>query len=429
MLLRRCTSAAAAVAAAAGSASLCLGGAASCDPPPGRPTLLDDASLNQPAGVPQSLKNWRAVWEDGNHFVTRIVTPPSVFRSFKAAILGGGGGEEHERHRCPDGGNFVQGVPHPPFISSPSWDGLHRTAMAGELQRPGDVWVATYPKCGTTFTEQIILLLQNDGDPSLLHPASQNTYNHETGVGKIWVEQWVRLPEDAAASPTVTLKSGVRKVIPLKDFGNMPAPRLLKTHAPRHMFLGVAPVRQLLVSSPSFAATGRAAAISPGTKVVYTCRNPKDACVSAYYHAANPQQLGIPFDAWAYIWLAGLFEHGRWTDHLAGWRAEALSNPEQVLFVRYEALKEDPEMEIRRIASFLEIAVTDELVARTVTHSGFAAMKKQSNNFRFFRKGVVGDYAKHFSPGLAAEFDAEIAEQMRGVDDPYRGTPLATAKP
>ena len=43
--------------------------------------------------------------------------------------------------------------------------------------------------------------------------------------------------------------------------------------------------------------------------------------------------------------------------------------------------------------------------------------------------GVVGDYAKHFSPGLAAEFDAEIAEQMRGVDDPYRGTPLATAKP
>ena len=29
-------------------------------------------------------------------------------------------------------------------------------------------------------------------------------------------------------------------------------------------------------------------------------------------------------------------------------------------------------MEIRRIASFLEIAVTDELIARTVTHSGFA---------------------------------------------------------
>ena len=47
-------------------------------------------------------------------------------------------------------------------------------------------------------------------------------------------------------------------------------------------------------------------------------------------------------------------------------------------------------MEIRRIASFLEIAVTDELVARTVTHSGFAAMKKQSNNFRFFRKGALG---------------------------------------
>jgi hypothetical protein len=56
----------------------------------------------------------------------------------------------------------------------------------------------------------------------------------------------------------------------------------------------------------------------------------QDACVSSYYHAANPHGRGVPFDAWAFAWINGLFEHGRWSDHVAGWRAEAMSNPEQV---------------------------------------------------------------------------------------------------
>ena len=54
--------------------------------------------------------------------------------------------------------------------------------------------------------------------------------------------------------------------------------------------------------------------------------------MSSYYHAGNPHEKGFPFDAWAFAWLNGLFEHGRWSDHVAGWRAEALNNPSQVGF-------------------------------------------------------------------------------------------------
>lgn len=156
----------------------------------------------------------------------------------------------------------------------------------------------------------------------------------------------------------------------------------------------------------------------------YVSRNPKDACVSSYYHAANPQKMGIPFDAWVYVWLNGLFESGRWADHLAGWRAEALSNPQQVLWVRYEDLKADPEHEIRRIAKFLEVPASDKVIQDTMVNSGFKAMKTQSGGYQFFRKGVVGDWMRHFSPELAAEFDAQIADQLRGVDNPYGSSKL-----
>jgi hypothetical protein len=96
--------------------------------------------------------------------------------------------------------------------------------------------------------------------------------------------------------------------------------------------------------------------------------------VSSYYHAANPHGRGVPFDAWAFAWINGLFEHGRWSDHVAGWRAEALGNPEQVLWVRYEDLTMHAEREVRRIATFLGVQADDALIRRTGDCAFFCAV-------------------------------------------------------
>ena len=357
-------------------------------------SLLPPAKLNQPS-ADQSLNAW-AIEKDtstGDHYIVRRDNPAA------------------ERYRAPDGGNFVDGVPHPPFIYEQPWR-LLRTAWAERIHRPGDVWIATFPKCGTTFMEQIVLLLRNGGDAEALDNTQHNDYSAATQQGKVWAEQKVRV------SPDVTDGLGpprMQKKMSLEEFAAMPAGRTIKTHAPRAMFLDTRPV-----SPPSLAASGRPDPIADGTKVIYVSRSPADACVSAYYHAANPHRLGFPFDAWVKLWLSGLFEHGRWSDHVAGWRAEASQNPSQVLWVRYEDLKADPQWEVRRIAAFLGIAVDDGLVDRVVVGSGFEQMRARAGQMTyFFRLGKVGDAARHFSPRLYEEFEAELREQMRGVDDPY----------
>mmetsp|Transcript_29222 Transcript_29222/g.76533 ORF Transcript_29222/g.76533 Transcript_29222/m.76533 type:complete len:406 (+) Transcript_29222:197-1414(+) len=367
--------------------------AATSEAAPSPLRLLSAAELNQPEGVPQSLAHWRALQHAGtsDYFVERVSADES----------------KRERHLVPDAGNQVRGVPHPPFIREPEWTAL---AASGRIPKPGDVWVATFPKCGTTFTEQVVLLLLNGGDPAKLTPRTQNTYDRATGSGKVWVEQMVRVAE--TADDRADRFVGPR--MQLTEFTALPSPRVLKTHAPRQLFLGVQP------DSPEcLTATGRPTPLDPSTKVIYVSREPKDACVSSYYHASNPHQRGFPFDAWAFAWLHGLFEHGRWSDHVAAWRAEARVNPRQVLWVRYEDLKADPVGQVRRIAAFLEVPVTDALISATVEHSGFAAMQRQSGGYRFFRKGQVGDWGRHFSPALAAEFDAQVAHQMRGAENPY----------
>lgn len=114
-------------------------------------------------------------------------------------------------------------MPHPPFITQSSWDESVQTFKP----KHGDVWVSTYPKCGTTFMEQIILLMQQQGDASRMDPSTQNSYSKEKGIGKVWVEASVRPKSDTARMRTITTE----------DFAALPSPRLLKTHAPWHMFL------------------------------------------------------------------------------------------------------------------------------------------------------------------------------------------------
>tara|TARA_B110000090_G_C13040916_1_gene315635 strand:- start:35 stop:436 length:402 start_codon:yes stop_codon:yes gene_type:complete len=51
--------------------------------------------------------------------------------------------------------------------------------------RPSDIVIATFPKCGTTLTEQVVLLLLNGGDAAALDPLSKNSANLTGGLGKV----------------------------------------------------------------------------------------------------------------------------------------------------------------------------------------------------------------------------------------------------
>lgn len=353
-------------------------------------SLLQPEKLNQKPGYVQSLANWSIVREGDDHFVENKE-------------------DRNLRFKAPDGSNFVEGVAHPPFIRQRTWELLKEKMV----HRPSDIWVATFPKCGTTLMEQVILLLLISGDPSRLDPRSKNGFNKHCGVGKVWPESDLAMNVNGE-DPRLHGKGKSKGKMQLQDFSQIQGARLLKTHAPRQLFLATRSVDPASLSS-----SGRPAPLLPESKVVYVSRGAKDACVSAYYHAENPKKLGIPFDAWAKIWTSGLFEHGRWSDHVAGWRSEAVSNPEQVLWVRYEDMLAQPEKEIRRVASFLGLAPSDEVIAATVLHSGFEKMKAQSADAAHMRKGVVGDSERHFSPELSKEFDLLHKELMRGVDDPY----------
>jgi aryl sulfotransferase len=116
------------------------------------------------------------------------------------------------------------------IMDSHRWD--------GHEPRTGDVIVATYPKCGTTWTQRIVALLIHQS------PAPRDIMGEAP-----WLDATIFNP---AAEMLATLKAQTHR-------------RSVKTHLPLDAF-------------PVF----------EGVKVIHTVRDGRDACVSMHNH-----QLGI----------------------------------------------------------------------------------------------------------------------------------------
>ena len=297
---------------------------------------------------------------------------------------------------------FVHGIPHMNSCGEQRWDYLDSNIT----YKSGDIIVVSFPKCGTTWTEQCVLLLLSGGNKELLNPANKNTYQPGVStIGKLWPEPTVD------QGPEVECPTGSEvSPISLEDFNNAPQPRVIKSHAQSRILLGCK--QQGLAQLPE------------GVKVLIVSRNPLDACVFSYYHSFNPHKSGWPFDAWATVWLAGMASFGDYFQWVRGWYDDLLRNPSRGMWLQYEDMQATPREQIIKIAAYLEIPVTDTLVDAVLEHSSFDSMKQQAvakggDHGNHLRQGKSGDWRNHFNDELVEQFRARFRADLAGTGLKY----------
>lgn len=296
---------------------------------------------------------------------------------------------------------LVQGTPYTRFCDNSRW----LTLTPHVRYRSSDIILASFPKCGTTWSEQCLLLLVNGGRPEVLNPQQKNCYDPSTGeFGKIWIETMV---EQAPEAEVFMGMEGKR--ISWADFDNAPSPRIIKTHSPLRLLLGT---------------NGQGlAALPEGCKVIVVGRNPLDACVSCYYHPKNsPAKRGWPFDAWAQTYLDGLMPNGSYFEWVKTWHEEAMRFPDRARWIQYEAMKKDPAQEVRDLAAFIGVSADENLVQAVVKYSSFESMKEQTekqggDTHEHLRNGKVGDWRSHFSEHMLGKFVARTKESLFNADE------------
>lgn len=252
------------------------------------------------------------------------------------------------------------------------------------VARPSDVIVASFPKTGTTWTQEICYLIMNGIDVE-----KANSKHLEDRI------------------PFIEIPS-----IGIRGIEALPNPRIIKTHLPYDEI------------PSSF--------LKNKTKIVYIARNPKDTAVS-YYHFIK--LLG-------YCAYTGTLEkfldmfvdedfnimYSPYTKHIIDfWNRR---NDGHVLFLTYEGLQKDFKGEIRKIANFLGKPITDEQVDKIAAHCNFDSMSKNpmtnysrsgavikvdTVDYGFMRKGKVGDWKNHFTPEMSRKVDEYVERTLRGT--------------
>ncbi|XP_035234093.1 amine sulfotransferase-like [Stegodyphus dumicola] len=280
------------------------------------------------------------------------------------------------------------------------------------IPRDDDVFIATYPKCGTTWAQQMLILIFRHGKP---------------------LESFMRF---GAVSPFLDM-AGVKAV------EEMPRPNAIKTHLPYHL-----------------------APHSVKAKYIYVTRNPKDCCVSYFHHTRDKgnYEFNGTFDDFFELFLSGNVEFGDYFDHLLSWYYHR--NDPNMLFLTYEQMKEDPSAAILKMASFIDDdlyaeplrndpeklrdivkfssfdymkeatakvieeikSMTEEDIAKSElpghvkkffsrvsekSENGFSKKKKFDGNLR---KGITGDWKNYFSEDQSKRMEEKFAEKTKGTD-------------
>ncbi|XP_043942635.1 sulfotransferase 1C1-like [Protopterus annectens] len=259
-----------------------------------------------------------------------------------------------------------------------TWDQVKRFQAL-----PDDLLIATYPKAGTTWTQEIVDLILNDGDADKCQRAP--IYD------RIPFMEYVEPPP---------LSSGLQQIAALKP------PRAIKTHLPFQLV------------PQSF--------WEQNCKVIYVARNAKDNLVS-YYHFERmclvEPEPGT-FEEFFMKFIAGRVGWGSWYDHVKEWWAQ--KDKHRILYLFYEDMKEDPEREIKKIARFLGKDLQPETISKIVHHTSFDKMKENpmvngldipdfifdTSVSTFLRKGVVGDWKNHFSVAQNELFNKHYLQKM-----------------
>lgn len=248
-----------------------------------------------------------------------------------------------------------------------------------------DLFISTYPKCGTTWAQLIVTRILNNGNLP---------------------EEFMQIGVDGV-SPFLEM-CGKQAVIDKKKRHGMHA-FAIKLHLPFEL-------------SPKH----------PTAKYIVVMRNAKDTCVSSYHHQKMYQIYGIgdmDFHSFFKFWIAGETEAGDYFDfNLSWWNHRKDPN---VLILMYEEMKTDASANIVRIAEFLGQGYADMLTAnenqilkQIVQETSFEATKKQladsgfdgkGGEADFARKGIIGDWRNHFTDEESRIVDQKFHRKWDGT--------------
>ncbi|KAK8498845.1 hypothetical protein V6N12_053066 [Hibiscus sabdariffa] len=123
----------------------------------------------------------------------------------------------------------------------------------------------------------------------------------------------------------------------------------------------------------------------------------------------------------------GIYAFGPFFEHVLGYWKASRENPNKILFLKYEDLKEDISCQLKHLAMFLGVPFTEDeekggVVEEIANICSFETLKELEVNKNgsqngipykvFFRKGKVGDWSNCVTPSMVERLEKLIQEKL-----------------
>ena len=238
--------------------------------------------------------------------------------------------------------------------------------------RETDIYLVTYMKSGTTWMQVILYNLVTDGNMD---------FEHIYDVSP-WPQNQAYLGE------------------PVEHINHLPSPRILKSHD-KYAFYNA----------------------DSKNKFIFVYRDGKDVAVSLFHHYKNYKDPDITFDESFNNYYSDNCEQTNWFKFTNEWLEN--KNNFTILYVSYEELKNNFDASVERIAHYLNIKLTDDILHRVRKHASFDYMKQHESKFgeippvharlvynQFIRKGVSGEGNSLLSEKQKSFFDERYKTEI-----------------
>jgi len=216
-----------------------------------------------------------------------------------------------------------------------------------------DVMLMTFPKSGTTWVQEILWTLRNN-------PQLDNTEAANVALPRRSpvLEGDIIIP-DMFGSDEEGGSPGLPHGINLQKITELERPRSLKTHFSFELI------------SPT---------VISKAKVVYMMRDPRDVCVSYYYHCRlfNYEGFTGTFDQFVESFMHDATYYSPYWTHVQ--EAWSRRNHPRMHIMLYDTLKKDTKKEFKKLNDFLGLKVSDDQINKIIEYCSFAEMKKRGHH-------------------------------------------------
>ncbi|KAJ2950763.1 hypothetical protein O0L34_g9027 [Tuta absoluta] len=265
-----------------------------------------------------------------------------------------------------------------------------------------DIVVASFPRSGTTWTEELVWLIVNDFDYELAKSIPLHT-RFMFLENKLWHNRIFNYcNEDEANRMAPVLMFDLSTEIPN---------RFIKDHLP----LSLLPPKTLDTA-----------------RVVYVARDPRDVIVSNYYVHKDLRcvelQCGFK-DFFENLFLKDLVSYTPFFEHVK--EAWVQRNHPNMLFLFYEELSQDLKGVAKRVAKFFGKSFTEDQLDQLCEYLKFENFQNNSSvNFEdqkgvlfnaksgkpMVRKGKVGGWREYFDAKMTQQVEQWMADNLKDTD-------------